>query len=47
MLYALSCGALIGDSAIHILPEAYMNEAADPNLVALVLICSIAFFIFL
>lgn len=45
MLYALGCGAIIGDAMIHILPEAYGSEENDSHIVSLVFICAVVFFI--
>jgi zinc transporter ZupT len=47
MLYALACGAIIGDAMIHILPEAYKSEATNTRYVSLIFICAVAFFIIL
>lgn len=47
MLYALGCGAMIGDAMIHILPEAYTNVEVNTHFVSLVFICAIAFFLFI
>jgi len=47
MLYALACGALIGDATLHILPDAYINDDTDFKIVTLILIISILFFIIL
>ena len=47
MLYALACGAIIGDAMIHILPEAFKSEFTNPHYVSLIFICAIAFFMIL
>lgn len=47
MLYALACGAIIGDAMIHILPEAFKSEFTNTHYVSLIFICAIAFFIIL
>jgi zinc transporter ZupT len=47
LLYAFSCGALIGDAAIHILPESFTNPEIEPKLVSLIFIASIVFFLIL
>jgi hypothetical protein len=41
MLFALSCGTLIGDSMIHIMAEAYVTPEADPLIVSGVFIVSL------
>jgi zinc transporter ZupT len=46
-LYALACGAIIGDAMIHILPEAFKNESTNERYVSLIFICAILFFIIL
>lgn len=47
MLYALACGAIIGDAMIHILPEAFKSEETYSRYVSLIFICAIGFFIIL
>jgi zinc transporter ZupT len=47
LLYALACGAIIGDAMIHILPEAFKSEYTNSRYVSLIFICAIAFFIIL
>ncbi len=46
-LFALACGALVGDVLVHILPEAFENEDAEPLWVAGIFIMSLFFFLFL
>ena len=46
-LFALACGALLGDSFVHILAEAYSSEKMQGSLVALVFLCSVLFTLFL
>jgi|688.fasta_scaffold268933_3 zinc transporter ZupT len=46
-LYALACGAIIGDAIVHILPEAYKSEVTNERHVSLIFICAIGFFIIL
>lgn len=45
MLYSLGCGAMIGDAMIHILPQAYTNEALYSTYVSLVFIAAVCSFI--
>jgi len=45
--FALAAGALIGDTMVHILAEAYTNEHSNPSYVALIFICSILGFLIL
>ena len=45
LLYALGCGAMIGDAMIHILPDSYKNEEANSGIVALVFITAITVFL--
>ena len=45
LLYALGCGALVGDAMVHILPEAYSSVEANSNIVSLVFIIAIFTFI--
>lgn len=47
MLYALACGAIIGDAMIHIMPEAFKSELTNARYVSLIFICAIGFFIIL
>lgn len=45
LLYALGCGAMVGDAMIHILPESYQNKAVNFRWVALIFISAIVIFI--
>ena len=45
LLYALGCGALVGDAMVHILPEAYSNVETNSNIVSLVFIIAVFTFI--
>ena len=45
VLYALGCGAMVGDSVIHILPEAYKSDEVNSNIVSLIFISAIVVFI--
>jgi heme/copper-type cytochrome/quinol oxidase subunit 2 len=45
LLYALGCGAMVGDAMVHILPDAYRSEATNPNFVSLVFIAAVCVFI--
>lgn len=47
VLFALSCGTLIGDSMIHIMAEAYANPEAEPFIVSGVFIGSLLIFMML
>ena len=47
MLNGIGCGAVIGDSVVHLLPEAYSNPEVNSNIVALIFIIAIASFILL
>lgn len=42
-LFSLACGALLGDSLVHILAEAYPSKNTEGSLVALVFLCSVLF----
>lgn len=46
-LFSLACGALLGDSLIHILAESYANTEMDPLIISCILICSILLFLIL
>lgn len=46
-LYALACGAILGDAMIHILPEAFKSQSTNERYVSLIFICAIGFFIIL
>jgi hypothetical protein len=45
LLYALGCGAMIGDVMIHILPESYKNTEVNFRFVALIFIGAIVIFL--
>ena len=45
VLYALGCGAMVGDSMIHILPEAYKSDEVNSNIVSLIFILAVCCFI--
>jgi zinc transporter ZupT len=45
LLYALGCGAMVGDAMVHILPEAYQSDETNSNYVSLVFIASVCMFI--
>ena len=46
-LFALGCGALVGDALVHILPEAYGSKEVNNQVAALICLCSIMFFLML
>lgn len=46
-LFSLACGALIGDSFVHILAEAYHSDETESSIVSVIVICSIAAFVIL
>ena len=47
MLFALACGALVGDAFVHLIPEAFKEEEANSRITALIIMCSILFFLIL
>jgi len=45
LLYALGCGAMVGDVMVHILPESYKSEQVNFRFVALIFIGAIVIFL--
>jgi len=45
LLYALGCGAMVGDVMVHILPESYKSAQVNFRFVALIFIGAIVIFL--
>ena len=46
-LFSLACGALLGDTLVHILAESFHSEKTQSSIVALIFICSVFIFLVL